>query len=174
MEIRPVRPEEWVELSQLRLRALAAAPDAFSATLADAASLDEQEWRRRAIATPQQVTLVAVEGAHLLVGMCAVIREPGNPAAQLVAMWVEPDHRSRGVGAALVESAAAWTRDSGADLLRLWVNEDNAPAIRLYGEHGFNPTGERERLRPRSKAMMIAMCRTITPDPASGPAATPR
>lgn len=166
MEIRPVRPEEWLELRQLRLRALNAAPDAFSSTVTDDTALDADEWRRRAIATPQQVSLVAVEGATL-VGMCAVIRDADSPQAQLVAMWVDPVHRSRGIGAELATAAAEWCRHEGISSIGLWVNEDNSPAIHLYLEQGFVPTGERQPLRPRSRATMIAMSRTLDSPPMS-------
>jgi len=97
-----------------------------------------------------------------MVGLCAVLRDGTDPTARLVAMWVEPDHRSQGIGAALVAAAADWCRRAGVAGLTLWVNEANAAAISLYRGQGFLATGEREPLRPGSPEMMIAMNQTIT------------
>ena len=160
MEIRAVRPEEWPELRELRLRALAGAPDAFSSTLDAADEISEEVWRRRTESSDQQVNLVAVDGGRF-VGMCAVLLPEGTDTAQLVAMWVEPDHRSRGVGRARVEEAAAWCLARAVPRLGLWVNEENPAALGLYREQGFAPTGERDALRPGSPAMRIAMERPL-------------
>lgn len=161
MRVRPIRRSDWGDFRHIRLRALAEAPDAFSATLADETALDDTEWRRRATPTPQNVTLLAVESGKI-VGLCAVLRNRTDPTARLVAMWVEPDHRSQGVGAALVAEAAAWCHREGVGVLTLWVNEANEAALRLYRGQGFIATGEREPLRPGAEAMMIAMRRTLT------------
>lgn len=168
MEIRPIRPDEWVDLRDLRMRALRGDPSAFSSTLDEDSTLDDDEWRRRASSDSHQVTLVAVAGRP--VGMCAVVREGAADTARLVAMWVEPDHRSQGIGAALVEAAADWTSSHGIGTLHLWVNEGNTTAVGLYRDHGFVPTGDRRPLRPRSREWMIAMSRSLArqADPGDG------
>lgn len=166
MRIRPIEPRDWRRFRRIRLRALAGAPDAFSATLTGEKALDPAEWRRRSTPSPQNVTLLA-EVSGKLVGLCAVLRDGTERTARLVAMWVEPEHRSHGIGAALVEAAGDWCHRAGVERLTLWVNEANAAAIKLYRGQGFVATGEREPLRPGSEAMMIAMDRTI--DSAGGP-----
>ena len=50
---------------------------------------------------------------------------------------VTPDHRGRGLGAALVLQAARGFQESGLDRVRLEVTARNTDAIRLYRRLGF-------------------------------------
>jgi GNAT superfamily N-acetyltransferase len=59
MTVRRARPEEWAVLRELRLRALADAPDAFASKLADEAAAPEEMWRRRADGGPGVINLIA-------------------------------------------------------------------------------------------------------------------
>jgi len=62
MEARQAQAADWETLRQLRLRALADAPDAFASTLeAEVASPDEV-WRQRAEGGPASATVIAREG----------------------------------------------------------------------------------------------------------------
>ena len=45
--VRQLTPDDWRTLREIRLAALADAPDAFMTTYADAVGLDEQQWRVR-------------------------------------------------------------------------------------------------------------------------------
>jgi ribosomal protein S18 acetylase RimI-like enzyme len=50
---------------------------------------------------------------------------------------VAPGHRGRGIGRALMEHAAAFGRERGADHLWLEVSSVNAPAVHAYRRMGF-------------------------------------
>lgn len=65
----------------------------------------------------------------------------GHPNVRhLVAMWVAPEARGSGVGAALVGEVVAWAGRSGATGVVLGVTDPDGPARRLYGRAGFAPT----------------------------------
>jgi len=170
MEIRGVRPREWRALRELRLRALADAPDAFGDTHERAATEPEATWRawiERGWGSGPQVTLVAEEeGAwHGIVVGVLLDAEPGAAhAAHLYAMWVDPARRGEGLGRALVEAVAAWARERGATRLRLGVTTTNTAAAALYRSCGFLPTGEQEReLREGSELICGVMERSLEP-----------
>lgn len=133
---------DWEALAAVRLRALRSDPEAFSSSLAREEAFREQHWRMRLRASPWW-TVRGEDGAA--VGLASLIEEPGSPGSDrhVVALWVAPEARNRGVGAALVEAAAREAVDAGAQTLSLWVREDNAAALRLYDRLGFAPTGER-------------------------------
>ena len=63
--------------------------------------------------------------------------------AELLTLGVTPAGRRAGLGRALLTRAVDDLRSSGARLLFLEVDEDNAPALALYGSLGAQPVGQR-------------------------------
>lgn len=64
----------------------------------------------------------------------------------LIAMWVAPEARRRGVGRALVAGVMNWAAEIGLSRITLWVAEDNVAAWTLYEDLGFQQSDEREPL----------------------------
>jgi GNAT superfamily N-acetyltransferase len=111
----------------------------------------DQGWPRReghgyfsqVIGDDDAIGLVAeVEGAAAgyLVGR---LRPPGETrpvrVAILEAMYVQPTHRRRGVGAALVSELRAWAGRQRANRLSVTAYAANVEAIRFYEREGFAP-----------------------------------
>jgi GNAT superfamily N-acetyltransferase len=146
--VRQVDAGEWEALRDLRLRALADAPSAFASTWEDERAAPESMWRERAerAATGLQGTQVVAELDGVL---CATATGyvDADGQAWLVAMWVAPEARGRGLGRVLVQRVAEWARERGDAALRLWVTETNPAAVRLYESCGFVPVGPREPIR---------------------------
>ncbi len=164
MEVRPTRPDEWPALRATRLAALADSPTAYSSTLSDDLAYPEDVWRRWATPGAGHANFAAIVGGTW-VGMCAAKRDDGDDLGHLVAMWVDPAYRDRGIGAALIAAAAAWCRQQGIATLHLWVNETNTPAVSLYRRQGFEPTGLRQPLAAHSGHFEIAMSGRIDTGP---------
>lgn len=134
--------DDWERLAEVRLRALRSDPAAFSSSLAREEAFREQHWRMRLRSSPWWVASTP-DGA--VVGLVCLIQEPGSPDTDrhVVALWVAPEVRGRGVGTALMRAAGEQAEADGAETVSLWVREDDAPALRLYDRLGFAPTGER-------------------------------
>lgn len=146
MEVRQAQAADWQALRQLRLRALADAPDAFASTLEVEAVFPEELWRQRARRGSASATLIA-HGSGIDVGLARIFAEPDAPGRMhLVSLWVDPSYRRRGVAHALVDRAVAWAVDRRAREVILWVADQNTAARRLYERIGFRPTGERQPL----------------------------
>jgi ribosomal protein S18 acetylase RimI-like enzyme len=62
--------------------------------------------------------------------------------AMLHALEVRPDCRRRGVGTALLQSAAVWAADTGAARMSLAVTERNSAARALYARLGMQVVGQ--------------------------------
>lgn len=63
-----------------------------------------------------------------------------GPVALLDEMYVEPEHRGRGIGAAVLERAVSTALDLGAQLMEIQVDEEDVGARRFYERHGFAGT----------------------------------
>jgi GNAT superfamily N-acetyltransferase len=140
IDVRRVRPEEADLLRAVRLRALADAPEAFTARLADEAAQPPSFWEaraRRGADGPDGASFLGFcDGAAA--GIVGAFRRGG--VAELVSMWVAPEARGAGLARALVAAAVAWARASGIASLELWVTSGNADADAFYERLGFRGT----------------------------------
>jgi GNAT superfamily N-acetyltransferase len=59
--------------------------------------------------------------------------------ADLESIYVAPERRGHGVGAALVGAVAAWARERRAVELTVTAYAANAGAVAFYARHGFAP-----------------------------------
>jgi ribosomal-protein-alanine N-acetyltransferase len=109
-----------------------------------------EAWTRRQVGD----ALVLPNTHYLLAGCAGDDLADGEPAAgfvlsrgaadeeELLLIAVDPRHRGRGIGAALLERFVAAARSRGADRLFLEMREGN-PAQSLYLRHGFTQIGRR-------------------------------
>jgi GNAT superfamily N-acetyltransferase len=133
--VRRAGVEDWQTVRRLRLASLADAPYAFLTTLQEAQAYPDHLWQDRIATTPHFVA--TVEGAP--VGKAVVIA--GDTGAEMVAVWVAPEARGRGVLEMLIDASVTWAREQGDAALRLWVVEGNERAERAYARYGFSRTG---------------------------------
>jgi len=152
--IRRVQPDEWQVYRQVRLTALAEAPDAFSSTLEHEQAFGEDIWRSR-LGSPAAATFIAWRDGEPTGTATGKLDDPADEYAvpgswQLVGMWVDPRSRGLGVADELVETVAGHARVEGAASLVLWVTEVNERARAFYRRMGFTPTGARQPVRPEA------------------------
>lgn len=142
--VRAVSEDEWSVLRSVRLQALADAPSAFGSTLAAEQQFTEERWRERATGSVNSRLFLAWRGDEA-VGIAGCVDE-GDGSAQVVSVWVRPEHRGRGVARALTAAALVFASDRGFSVIRLWVTEGNTSARRLYERLGFTATGKQQPL----------------------------
>ncbi|WP_299573269.1 N-acetyltransferase [uncultured Williamsia sp.] len=82
---------------------------------------------------------VVVDGTLVATGRGAITRSADAAPTWLglSCLWTHPDHRGRGVGAAVIVALMQAARDGGCDRVYLQVEQDNTAAIRLYRRLGF-------------------------------------
>jgi len=138
-ELRPITAREWELARAVRLAALADAPDAFEATLAEELQLSEERWRARArdneVGERSRGFLVLREGVPC--GMAVGVLDAAGSRASLNAMWVAENVRRRGLARALVLAVRDWARERGASSLELEVTDSSRAAHALYTSLGF-------------------------------------
>jgi GNAT superfamily N-acetyltransferase len=153
VSVRALAAHEWPLLRELRLAALADAPDAFGRTYEQERPLPDTFWERQlaaTVASPSAISAVA-DRDGCAVGIVYAALPPDEPGtARLYSMWVAPAARGAGAGDALVAAIVAWARSRGAKRLVLDVTQGNAAAERLYERSGLRYTGATVPLRESS------------------------
>ncbi len=106
---------------------------------------DDEEKRRRWIARPEAVILVAEEGGTV-VGF-VVSGPPRDPVpgfeSEILAVYVHPDRQGRGIGRRLMLRAAEALAARGARSFFLWTLRDLPPTRAFYERLGGRVVAER-------------------------------
>ena len=174
--VRRIRADEGPLLRDLRLRALADAPEAFGQALQDAQAQPDAEWTqaaRQASGGDSRIWLIAeadaggtdtdedaATDARRPIGLVQGRRRPPDTLL-IFSMWVDPAARRQGIGRVLVDEATAWGRSWGATRALLWVFAVNEPATRFYERLGFTAELEGEDAASGHAYGAVAMSRPI-------------
>ncbi|MDA4894145.1 GNAT family N-acetyltransferase [Streptomyces sp. MS2A] len=148
VQVRRIRMDEWEQVRDLRLRALAdpAAGIAFLDTVAGASAQPDDFWRLRAANAAVgtgAAQFIAVEATGQWCATLTVLHADGPERTGLVVgVYVAEGRRGTGTIDALFDEAARWAADAGATALALDVHVDNARAQAAYARNGFVRTGE--------------------------------
>lgn len=119
---------------------LTGAPDAAFEAVFTATAGDPEDGRERLealgrIPAPACFARLDIDGAPAAIGAAAV----GGGFAGIFGMRTAPDHRRKGLARRVLRALLAEAKNLGADRAWLQVEADNAPAVALYAEEGFEP-----------------------------------
>jgi ribosomal protein S18 acetylase RimI-like enzyme len=143
IDVRRAVPDEWAEVREIRLRALADSPFAFASTLQREQAFGEADWRARLGNGHSWLC----RSAGRAVGLVSSFSDEAHPSARhLVSMWVAPGHRGTSAASLLVDAVVEQASSDGAEAVVLWVADGNLRARRFYERLGFRPTGVRQPL----------------------------
>jgi putative acetyltransferase len=86
-----------------------------------------------------------MDDAHGRICACVAVNMPESGVAELHRLYVRPDQRGRGLGAALTRYVERHARENGAQRIRLWSDTRFTTAHRLYERLGYvRIDGQRE------------------------------
>jgi ribosomal protein S18 acetylase RimI-like enzyme len=161
IEIRSIEERDWASARALRLRSLAADPEAFGSTLAEEQAFDDDVWRTRARSNAEGVAtkgvFAIIDGAP--VGVAVGVRK--SDVVELNALWVAPEARGQHAGRALVEAVCAWARERGVAHVELEVALTSHAAQALYRKLGFAATSRPETTCGARRAPALRMRRVL-------------
>jgi len=96
---------------------------------------------RRTLGRFSNVFVAEQDGRLLGFHLCRLKRLPahmgGVMAGEVSDVWVQPEVRSSGVGAALVEAGLAWMRAQGVHSVEVQVLSQNAGSLKFFERLGF-------------------------------------
>lgn len=95
IDLRVLTADDWQLWRELRLAALAEAPDAFGSRLADGQGDGDREERWPSRLAIQGSHHLVAELAGIPVGMASGVPAADPRAKELIAMWVSPSARGR-------------------------------------------------------------------------------
>ena len=127
-----LKETDWRAFAALRLRALADTLGEQDPQHRQESTFTAAQWRRR-LRTHAQFAAVVGDRA---VGLIGAQRESAE-SVYLYSLWLEPVHRRRGLGRALVSTAVDWARTEGARTVTLRVHATNDAARDVYAGLGF-------------------------------------
>lgn len=141
--LRPFRVgADEAELLRVNGAAFAWHPEQGGWTLADVAVREAEPWF-----DPWGVLLAVEESApaHVLGFHWTKVHPAGpdrpDPLGEVYVLAVDPAARGRRLGPALTLAGLRYLRDRGLGAVMLYVEADNASAVRLYRDLGFAPWG---------------------------------
>jgi GNAT superfamily N-acetyltransferase len=138
MKIRRAGAGDEATVRELRLRAIAEAPDEFFCDPETERTWSPGDW----LAWIDRGAVFVLDLDEGPAGLAAGVphwTEPGT--AFLMSMWVQPAARGRGGADALVAAVLGWARGQGFTSVLLHVGRENQPAKRCYARNGFRSTG---------------------------------
>ncbi|WP_453990545.1 GNAT family N-acetyltransferase [Bacillus nitroreducens] len=139
--IRKLKPEDAEKYWKLRLKALTTDPNGFLVTFEEAINTENAiEEYKVSLQSKEIITFGAFEGDQL-VGMVTLVRETRRKIrhrANIVAMYVDDQHRGKGIAKALLKEAVKLAESyPELEQLYLTVDSDNTDAKELYKKIGF-------------------------------------
>jgi ribosomal protein S18 acetylase RimI-like enzyme len=118
------------------------------AAFLDSLSVEKRtvRWHSILALTRAGETHVYVEGATVLGWIdWGPSRDPDrNGEAEVLAIYVSPDHWQRGIGRQLMQRAEAGVSSRGIARITLWVLEQNTSGRRFYERLGYAADGARK------------------------------
>lgn len=96
--------------------------------------------------------LIAKEDNNLTIGyaFCKIITNDDGPHINHIALidglYVNEEHRNKGIATKLIEECKTWAIEAGASIIELNVMSDNINAINLYENIGFKELEKKMRL----------------------------
>jgi len=175
INVRALGPEDWQQYRDIRLMALQDSPEAFVATRAQEAALDERVWRER---MRRARRLIAERNGTPVGGVSLGQGDPEHSCTgELFGLWVAPEGRGTGVAWKLVEAGANQALAEGHKNLGYWVGTSNGPAVAFASSFGFRPTGTRRPMKVPNEtdgAEEMVMVLPLGEDPGTVPSTVVR
>ncbi len=95
------------------------------------------------------------ENEAILHGFIALTREGERRAVHVARIVVVPAVRQRGIGTALLRTAAAWAESEGLTGITAHCSARNHPAVAFFTHAGFTFSGYSEAYYPRSEVALF-------------------
>ena len=150
MKTRALTPEDWEAFRDLRLIALKTDPEQFGSTYEREAAFDEATWRDRVSRKGKE--MFGLYDGERMIGLTGIITDPDlddGHTGMLVASFLLPEYRGRGLSAMFYDARFTWAREQRhITKIVAGVRETNGPSQKAIERHGFKAVKRFERVWP--------------------------
>lgn len=152
MRVRPARPGDAEALRAAVSRARETTVfDDIGAPILDVSAAGVRE----AAASADCCFLVESDGEP--VGLALAHPDEDGTEAELLALWVHPEHGDEDIERRLLRQVATSLAEQGVERLRATVGTDEPSAREFYRSHGFSHREEREGRNGREHVVVAAV-----------------
>ncbi len=150
IEIVSAKAVKWQDYRDLRLLALKEEPQAFGSVYKIELGQSDSKWQERlqSYQEGKQQWMVFARFGKELIGMVGAWQSPDdmqNMQANLMATFVVPNQRGRGIGTQMLTLLIdEIKRSNRVSVLKLEVNPEKESAVKLYVKAGFQKMGEKQ------------------------------
>lgn len=142
MEYREAKPEDLPILNQMYLEVIQYMQETGNGIWDEVYPLcmfgeDIQNHRMYAVTDRGRIVAAFALSDHHDGQLAVMWKDPEQTAVYLERLAVNVHEMKNGIGTAAISCAVKAAKQCGADTLRLFVVEDNQPAVRLYRKTGF-------------------------------------
>lgn len=143
IEVISLQPEDWQKYKAIRLEALAKEPDSFESIYEKEVGKPDDFWKTRL----KHSTILFLKINENIIGMGGIYYEKNKPdIANIWGIYVNEKYRGRGYGKMLMAKLLEKVYDNkNVNLVKLCVNTNKLPAIKLYEKMGFKITKKKEK-----------------------------
>ncbi len=146
--IRRLNEDEWLEFSQIRLKALQTDPKVFGSNYEKESQMTEDEWRSRLQAKDNAIFLIYAGDTPI--GMTCVSinwNDPTEKTALLWGSWLAPRFRGKGLSKLMYQTRIEWAkRQPTVEKIIVSHRASNLSSKRANQKHGFVPTHKNEKI----------------------------
>lgn len=142
MKIRKLEGKDALEYQSIRLKSLRENPEHFGSSFEEESTQKNDYFKDRLNQNHSFVYGYFIDS--VLVGIIVLVKETRIKTAHIAnisAIYVDPIYRRRGIAKTLIQAAINKANEEKIERIRLTVNKNNTPAIRLYETFGFKIYG---------------------------------
>lgn len=143
--VRQFLPEEWASLKAIRLEALRAESDKFSASYKEESQVMDTKWAKRVQRGDQ--AYFALYHDDTIIGMTGAMID-NHKTAKLMASYIREGHRGQGLSAMLYEARLDWARSKGVERVLVSHRKSNLPSMHANQKFGFVKIYEEDAIWP--------------------------
>jgi RimJ/RimL family protein N-acetyltransferase len=140
IHIRQLDHDDWELFRTIRLRALADTPQFFGASYAQEIQFSEQQWQER-VHQHNRIAHFGLFADKHIIGLTGIVLDRDDPSdrtALLIASYILPTYRRRGLSDLLYQARINWAkRHPTVEKIVVSHRFDNEASRRANQRHGF-------------------------------------